>query len=61
MTLLAGKKIKEGGLRDARFSLSAEQHYINTAEKLEQRKMNSFANKHRIKGAVQGPGTPEAP
>lgn len=47
MTLLAGKKIKEGDLRDAHLSLSAEQHYINTAEKLEQRKMNSFANKHR--------------
>lgn len=61
MTLLAGKKIKEGGLRDARLSLSAEQHYINTVEKLEQRKMNSFANKHMGKGAVQGPGTPEAP
>lgn len=61
MTLLAGKKIKEGGLRDARLSLSAEQQYINTAEKLEQRKMNSFTNKHRVKGAVQEPGTPEAP
>lgn len=61
MTLLAGKKIKEGGLRDACLSLSAEQHYVNTVEKLEQRKMNSFANKHVVKGAVQGPGTPEAP